>query len=247
MSVQTGVTPSPKVQLLRKPPIANQIKAAAGTSGAAGGSSGATGAGGAAGGQSASPSAGAPAPGAPSAPLTIKQAQVSAQLFSPINTGTPEKNANNVQVASGTLSLKDGKFSKLEITPVQTLTLMKQGSYTVSELFVPEGQRMVQVSAEPPADSGADAWAWADQFDAFKLKDDKGQAYSARGAFARVRTGREDRMVAVYDANNPITGVSRDENRPIDVYLAFLIPAGTNVKSLYFNNAPIQTFALSAP
>ncbi|MBA3272327.1 MAG: hypothetical protein H0T11_00445, partial [Chthoniobacterales bacterium] len=170
---------------------------------------------------------------------------VSANLFSPINVGTPKKNANGAQVASGTLSLKDGKFSKLAITPVQTLTLMKKGSYTVSECYVPEGQRMVQVSAEPPAESGTDAWAWADGVTDFKLKDSASKTYDVRGAFAKVRSGREDRMVATYDASAPISGLSRDENRPTDVYLAFIVPTGTQLTSLDFKGQAIQQFQLA--
>lgn len=185
-----------------------------------------------------------PEPAAASVPLSIKTVSLSALLFSSINTGTAEKNANGLQVPSGTLSLKEAKFSKLAITPTQTLTLMKQGSYTVSELYAPAGQKVVQVQAEPPA-GGADAWGWADVVTEFSLKDSTGKVYKPNGAFAKVRTGREDRMVAAYDASAPISGVSRDESRPTEVYIAFVVPSGTTITSVDFKSTPMQTLQIA--
>ncbi len=52
-------------------------------------------------------------------------------------------------------------------------------------------------------------------------------------------------MVASYDAAAPISGLSRDENRPTDVYLAFHVPAGTQVAALDFKGQALQQFQLA--
>ena len=184
-------------------------------------------------------SAGTPGAAAAEMPIAVRQLSSDARLFSAVNVGTGEANVNNAQIASGTVSLKEGKLSKFEIDPTQTLALLRQGANAVDGLYIPAGSKLVQVAATP---TGGEPWAWADAVTDFEVKDASGKAYKPNGAFARVKAENSERMVAAYDSAAPISGVGSKEGQPTEVYLAFVVPAAAEVKELSFKGKPGHQF-----
>jgi hypothetical protein len=223
-AVTGGLPPSPNVSVLRKPHVAKAAPAAAAPAApaaAAGGTAAAAGA-------------------TQAGPISISNMQASPRLFTPLNVGTPQFDANNQQLVqgSGTVSLTERKISKLEVNPTATIGLLSRGDQLVDELYAPEGQRVVQVAAR--AGEGGEAWAWAEGLGEFQLKDAAGKTYPAAGAWARVQQQNQEKLVGAYDARGATPSIGREEGDPQDVWLAFVVPAGTPVKQLLYRGQPVH-------
>ena len=213
--VAAGVKPDKSVQVERKPEVAKNKK-----------------------GPAAKPDQATPEAASADAPFVFKGVEINKRLFSPINVGTPDKDVKGQTIQSGTLSMQSAQFTELNITPVQSLQVLRQGSYATEELFEPAGMKLVQVSGTPPPEGG-DPWAWA-QLQNWALVDAGGKTYTPAGAWAKVRQEQADRMIAVYNANGappPISGGG--DGRPTDVWIAFLVPSGAHLKQLSFNAKPV--------
>jgi len=180
------------------------------------------------------------------APFTVSDVKISDKLFSNVNVGTPDANAPNVQMKSGTATLKDKKFSKLRIEPVESIRIMSQGSFGIGSFYVPDKHRMVQVSGQPPAEGG-EGWAWADNIQKFSLTAGSGEIYRPAGAWAKVKQQGADRMAASYDSSGASVDVphSGGEGRPTDVWIAFIVPEGMQLKQLMYDNKPIRDVNLT--
>jgi hypothetical protein len=190
--------------------------------------------------------AGAPAAqaaAAASAPLTIKDVAISDKLFQGINVGYSGSGAQDTTFASGTASIRDGKLTKLTVNANQSLQLLSQNT-TLDTFFVPQGMKMVQVSAEPPTATGSDPWGWAQDLSGFTLVDGKNQKHQPYGAWAKVSQGAAQKMVGRYDSSSPVTSVSKEDGRPMDVWIAFLIADGTKIKDLSYQGKSIHTVGL---
>ena len=171
-------------------------------------------------------------------PIAIQNVQVADKLFTPINVGTPDANVPNQQLKSGTCSLKEKKFAKLAIEPIESIRLMSEGSFGIDTFFVPTGQKMVQVIADAPAEG--DAWAWANNLQQFALTDAAGKTYKPAGAWARVKQQGADRLAASYDSTGATPSINQTEGRPTAVWIAFLVPSGTQLKSLNYQAKAIR-------
>ncbi len=176
------------------------------------------------------------------APISIQNVEMSDQLFTPINVGTADKTANDVQLKSGTCSFRDQKFTKLSIDPVDSIRMLSAGSFGIQTLFVPPGQAMVQVSARPPAEG--DAWAWANDLQKFALVDAHKKTYRPAGAWAKVMQEAAERLAASYDASGATPSINQSQGRPTDVWIAFLVPAGTQLRDLSYGGKPIKAVNL---
>ena len=172
-------------------------------------------------------------------PIIVQSVTVSDKLFTAINVGIPDATANSVQLKSGTCSLKDQKFTKLSIEPVDSVRLLAQGSFGRDTFFITPGQRMVQVAASPPAEGG-DAWAWANNIQKFALLDANGKSYKPAGGWAKVKQQQADRMVASYDYAGGSPVINQSEGRPTDVWIAFLVPQGTQLRTLMYEGKALQ-------
>jgi hypothetical protein len=177
--------------------------------------------------------------------LVDAKAEVSDKLFTEINVGSWEENSE-LTFGSGKANLKDKKFVKLTVEPTQTLALLKQGEYTTAQFFVPPGMKMVQVNAKPPPQAPPDPWSWADQLSSFELVDATGnQKFKPNGAWAKLSAaGGQQKMVGQYDSAAPVASITPGEGRPLDVWLAFLVPENTKLKELQFKGKPLQAVDL---
>lgn len=193
------------------------------------------------------PGAPGPMPGMPgmpgaAAPFHYSSIDGSRSLFTAINVGTPDDNVSNGQIASGTFSLTDRKFSMLNINSTDSIQKMAQGEYVVSDLYIPPGMSMVQISGYANPQENADKWAWANSLGDIDLVDAAGRHFKPNGAWTRLKQGTSDKLIAVYRAQGPVMSLNREEGTPTDLWIAYVVPANTHVKSLDFRNQPIQTF-----
>ncbi|MGB7159331.1 MAG: CvpA family protein [Tepidisphaeraceae bacterium] len=216
------LTADKRVAYVRKPAISKAAPAGAG--GAAGGAGAAKG----------------------NAPFVIGAAEVSPRMFSAIDSGANDADINNATVASGTVSVQGRKLSKFTINGTEALARMAKSPYALDELFAPAGSAIVQVKGTPPP-SGGTGWEWYESAGDFALKDAPGKSYKANGAFAKVRRGTQDVMAAVYDAAAPIAGPVKDEGRPIEGWLAFVVPSGTQLKELTYKGQSIKAVSETVP
>lgn len=169
-------------------------------------------------------------------PLDVSAIKVSDKLFAPVNPG-PYQGDSNVSFRSGNAAMKDKKFQKLVVNPTDALKMLGQGDNPLTDLYVPEGRKMVQVVAKAPAKG--DSFGWTD-LSSFDLVDSSGVKYKPNGAAARVKVTGADRMIANYDSDNPVGSIEKSEGRAYDVYLFFNVPTGTQITQLNFQDKPIS-------
>ena len=103
---------------------------------------------------------------------------------------------------------------------------------------------MVQVQAEPPTAAGSDPWAWAQNLSAFELVDAKGGKHAPSGGWAKISQGAAQKMVARYDAASPVASIDKEDGRPLDVWIVFLVADGTKIKDLSYQSKPIRSLDL---
>ncbi len=218
--VKAGVTmpKGQKVQVERKPSIMKDRAEKAKEAGGAGG-------------------AATPSPElAPSTDFVYSGTQIAKTLFNPVNVGSPDKDIKSGQNDDGTFSLQSGQFTAMNLKPGRALQILAQG-YPISELFEPPGKKVVQIQGSPPAEGG-DPWAWG-QLSKWKLIDAAGKTYTPAGAFAKVKKQNADRLAASYNSAGTPTDIAAEEGRPTDVWIAFLVPSGTSMKTVTFDNKKV--------
>lgn len=182
------------------------------------------------------------APVAVGAPLIIKDVNLSSKMYNAVNPGSYSGDVATVTLTSGEAILKGKKFSRLKIDGAQSEVLISKGDYATSDLFAPEGKRIVQVVATP---SGDDRWKWADNMTKWEVVDGAGRKYPVHGAFASVAMGQAKHMVAEWNTDNPISDIARpDGSVPTDVYLAFLVPPGESIKDVLYEGKSAKKTSL---
>jgi hypothetical protein len=171
-------------------------------------------------------------------PIAFDKLEVSPRLFAPVNVGAPDE-GSELTFASGSATVKDQKFTKLTVNTTQTVPLLSRGDYQISEFFAPSGIKVVQVVGKP---AGADPWTWAVKLGQFELTDSAGAKHKPRGGAAKVKGAQgSDRMVAVYDADQDVSDTPREDGRPTDVFIMFLVPEGTSLTELTFEGKRVTT------
>jgi hypothetical protein len=175
-------------------------------------------------------------------PLQFSSIKVSSKLFSAVFPGAYNGDSN-VSFKSGNATMKNKKFQKLVVNPDSTIKELGTGDFPVTDLYVPDGKKMVQIAGKP---NGDDQWAWGN-LSAYELVDATGNKYKPNGAVAEVRQQSVPKMVCNYDADNSAQNISTADGRPTNVFLLFNVPDGTQVKELDFNSQPIYSKSLKVP
>jgi len=170
----------------------------------------------------------------------------SSKLFTPLNVGTPNENERNGLTNWGSFSLQNKKFSKLDMSPTQTIALMARGDNLVSEFAVPPENAIVQVPTRVAQGHGK--WDWANNLADFHLVDSAGKRYSPYGVLAKVVNNQNQEMLAAsYDFNKPATSIAGPEEfRPTDITLIYLVPKGVEIKSFDFKEEALRPVNLQA-
>jgi hypothetical protein len=131
-------------------------------------------------------------------------------------------------------TLKDKKYQHLKVDPAAAVDKLGMGDFKTRDLYVPEGQILVQVLSTTPAEE----WTWAKKAPDMKMTDSGGATHAPAGIWAIVSDGGVDKLYARYDGS-PEYPLSADlvnpvpaQGHPTQIVVAFLIPAGTTPKDL---------------
>jgi len=170
----------------------------------------------------------------------------STKLFTPINVGSAAENERNGLIRGGSFSLQNKKFSKLDLAPDQTISLMSRGDNLVSEFAVAPENKMIQVPMRIA--QGRGKWDWGSELQDFRLVDAAGKRYTPYGVVAKVVNNQNQEMlVAQYDSGKPLTSIAGpDDFRPTDITLLYQVPTGTELKSLDYKEEPMRPVPLKA-
>jgi uncharacterized membrane protein required for colicin V production len=169
--------------------------------------------------------------------LTFLGISASDQLFAPINCGSGDE-SGQVQLPSGVggvfthrawtqLSVSSDKSVKELGTPVDD---------NIQKLGVDTGNVLVQVHCHAPTTASPDQnWAWTKHASEFVVEDANGHSYKCAGVWASVQRSAQLLMVADYgnfDTSGQLREVQPVQGRPVEVWLAFAVPSGTQLTDL---------------
>ncbi|MDB5332346.1 MAG: hypothetical protein JWP03_3497 [Phycisphaerales bacterium] len=164
----------------------------------------------------------------------------------PVAVGMPnsevQKPLINIPGAIEEATLKEKKFQHLKVDPQMAAEKLGTGDFKTRELYVPDGQILVQVLSGTPAD----AWAWAKKSPDIKMVDSAGAAHAPAGIWAIVTDGADDKLFARYDGSieyplaadlvNPVP----TQGKPSQIVIAYLIPVNTTPKELTADGQQIK-------
>ena len=146
------------------------------------------------------------------------QAKISSSIPYKIGVNTSDDNAQNVTVAGGTVSLKDSRLSIVKIDPSATLDKLAVGDSQVTDLYVPDGKKAVQLSATAAA----------------QLMDSNGKSHSPAGVYY-ILNGQG--LYMRYQFDKPVADPSLPAGATNAIYI-FMIPSGTTINSATIGGAP---------
>jgi hypothetical protein len=175
-------------------------------------------------------------------PLDFEEAGAYDAFPTAIGLGSPTSDGP-VQLVSGSAVLRQGTFASLQLDPDEAVQRLSRGASQVEQMHVPEGMQMIQVSFRPRSPE----WNWLDNISAFQLLDANGQPYPPHGIWASVQTETFMGVFARYDAQQPLQSVGQPAGAPQQVWLAFLVPSGTQLRGLAYQGQPAVPLNLTAP
>jgi hypothetical protein len=166
--------------------------------------------------------------------------ETSNKLVAPINAGTGN-DSGTVQLPNGVSGeLVHRQWKSLSVT--SDTPMKKLGTPiddNIQELAVSPNNVLVQVHLGPPTTgSASDMWAWSSRVSDFTLADETDHTYKCVGAWATVQVRADHYLVCNYmnfDDRNHLEPVASGKGRPVDVWLAFEVPAGTQITDLHFS------------
>jgi len=172
--------------------------------------------------------------------LSYEDISVSNKLAEPINCGTGN-DSGTVQLASGVAGqLEHRRWTQLTVSADKTIKQLGTPiDDNVDTLAVDPNKVLVQVHCSGPVSGSASAiWDWGQRVADFALADATGNTYPCVGAWATVQRGSKRYIVVNYmnfDDKNHLQGISAKNGRPVDVWLAFQVPAGTPIAEIRFS------------
>lgn len=184
--------------------------------------------------------------------LSFEDIAVSYTLPDPINCGTGN-DSGTVQLPTGVGGQIDHrKWTQLTVsadTPVKQLGTPIDDN--IDRLAVTPNTVLVQVHCSPPVSgSSTSIWQWGKRISDFELADAVGKTYPCVGAWATVQRSAQHYMVVDYknyDDQGHLQPITPQKGRPVDVWLAFEVPAGTRIFEIRFSaNSVVDNLAFTA-
>jgi hypothetical protein len=172
--------------------------------------------------------------------FSLDTVTVTPKLFSPINVGPHDAQGRaEATFASGSATIENKKFIRLEVNPVEALQRLRMGDYVIEEFAAPTGAKIVQVKGALEADR----WLWATDLKRVKLVLEDGKELEPIGAFARGKEGTADKMVGSFDLRSPPGSVpeSGGDFKPTDVWYIFAAPQGSKLAKVTVDGKSIKT------
>ncbi|MGD0462893.1 MAG: CvpA family protein [Tepidisphaeraceae bacterium] len=178
--------------------------------------------------------------------LSYVDIKTSNKLAAPINAGTGN-DSGTVQLSSGVSGeLVHRQWQRLGVTsdtPIKQLGTPIDDN--IQELAVRPNNVLVQVHCmAPTTGSASEMWAWSKRLSDFALADATGHTYKCVGAWARVQVRAQRYFVCNYQMNfddqNHLQPFEPGKGRPVDVWLAFEVPAGTPIAEVRFSASAVM-------
>jgi uncharacterized membrane protein required for colicin V production len=160
-------------------------------------------------------------------------AKVSSGILAPgsisIGTIAADQEAKDAPVAGGKISLTGGQISAATIDPTATITKLGEGASAYQQFFVPQDKAMVQVQLQPYSSDWTDLMS---QYGKTSLVDSNGNTYSPNGVYALAKGADGRGLFLRYDCQHVVKLQPPDAPMDGTVYLIFLVPTSTDIKSL---------------
>jgi Colicin V production protein len=141
-------------------------------------------------------------------------AKISSTISYKIGVNTSDDNAQDVAVSGGTVSLKDSRLAVVKIDPTAALDKLATGDSQLTDLYVPDGKKVVQMTASASP----------------KLTDASGTSYDVNGVYGAVDNGGTQGLFMRFRADRPIGVVALPTGASAATYI-FIVPSGTQIKS----------------
>lgn len=192
------------------------------------------------------PADGSAAPAATDAPIeSVSPPKVDANFIMPISVGPLSSDSQAVKVTDVTGTLRGRKFAVLEISGGRNVDELGQGDVQIKELAAPEGKKIVQLTAQSRA---ADRKEWIAKLAQTELADADGGLHKVNGAWGKTKSGDgNDRLVASYNADAPITAIPASENAAAEIGLIFVVPSGAKLTELRIDGKRVASVDLTVP
>ena len=174
-------------------------------------------------------------------PIQVSGMKVGNKLFSAVYPGQFSGDSN-VSFAAGNGAMKNKMFQKLVVNASKTTKELAEGDFPVTDFYVPDGKKMVQVTGKV----SGDPWGW-NNLGAFDLVDAAGVKYKPNGAMVEISQLSIPKMITNYDADNAVPNVGQEDGKVNRVHLLFNVPDGTQIKELDYNGQPIYAKGVKVP
>jgi len=179
----------------------------------------------------------------------VKDVKVIDRFFIEVAVNTPDASVDRLELADGAAlaSMNKRKFSKLEMLKPVNMATLQTGTQPISEMQVPDGKHIVQVIGVPPAKGGTDPWSWALNLNRFSVVDKDGKKYSASGAWSKVKVEGVDHVIAAYNMDGRLPRFKLEDGRPTENTIAFLVPSGTTIEKVVYDDLVLQNASFVIP
>lgn len=145
------------------------------------------------------------------------------------------------QIPGGEAMAQNKKLTYIKVAPTDVTQLRGD----IIEMFVPEGQVMVQVEAEATNAPFAQAWAWWQRVGEMGLKDEQGKVHKLVGAWASFETAGATYLTGAFqsDPAQPLAmpELPTPQARPGRIFLAAYVPRGTTIKEVVMGSEVLKS------
>jgi hypothetical protein len=144
-------------------------------------------------------------------------------------------------IPGGVAGAKNKKLTMFQVTPTDVTQLRGD----IIEMFVPDGQGMVQIEADPPSGPVGQSWTFWIEVGNIGLKDDKGTVHKLVGAWASVDVQGATQVTGAFtsEPGNPLLmpQMTQPQSPPSKIWLAAYVPKGVKVKEVVLANQVLKT------
>jgi hypothetical protein len=145
------------------------------------------------------------------------------------------------QIPGGEAMAQNKKLTYIKVAPTDVTQLRGD----IIEMFVPEGQVMMQVEAESTNAPFAQAWAWWQGVGQIGLKDEQGTVHKLVGAWASFETGGATFLTGAFqsDTVQPLAmpDLPAPQAKPGRIFLAAYVPRGTKIKEVVMGSEVLKS------
>jgi hypothetical protein len=172
--------------------------------------------------------------------VKVKDVKQSDKFFTGISV-PPAGGGPFTSIPGGIAAAKNKKLIFLQVAPTDVTRLRGD----IIDMFVPEGQGMVQIEADPPGGPAGQGWTFWIEVGNIGLKDDKGTVHKLVGAWASAEIQGATHVAGAFQSDPAsallMPRMSQPEVAPSKIWLVAYVPKGTKVKEVVLRNQVLKT------